>query len=379
MRIIDISNRYSPVEVAKRHLSGPGKFNVQVIENHAFVAAELAGLMIVDITNKSGPVLVGSFDTVDSARDVVVSGSYAYVADNGGQLQILKYQMIPTAIIDDVWPAPAYFCQTVDFAGYGTVRSGSIEGYQWRSDIDGNLSSNSSFSSSELSVGNHTIYLKVVDDGGLWSIEASTSRLILSNALPNGTIEIIDPPTAKLGKRVIFGGNGTDSDGEIIAYQWISDIDGEIGNSEHFYTAYLSEGTHTISFRVQDDRRAWSEPVTAKVEITSGPKNNVETNWMRIGMIVGTLILLVGGCSAAVVLLRQRRILGLGSASTSSPSSQSHPGTTPGEVVAGRTKPPPNPLTIECPNCQARMDIPQLGRVQDIICDNCGIEGKLKA
>lgn len=62
---------------------------------------------------------------------------------------------------------------SVSFQGSGSAHTVSISGYQWRSDKDGVISTNASFSSSTLSAGAHMIYFKVRDNLGRWSSEAS--------------------------------------------------------------------------------------------------------------------------------------------------------------------------------------------------------------
>ncbi|WP_340820700.1 S-layer protein domain-containing protein [Methanolobus sp. WCC4] len=70
------------------------------------------------------------------------------------------------------------FGSEVSFYGNGTDQDGSIVAYNWRSNIDGQLSTELSFTSSDLSVGNHTIYFKVKDDNGDWSDENSENILV---------------------------------------------------------------------------------------------------------------------------------------------------------------------------------------------------------
>jgi hypothetical protein len=80
----------------------------------------------------------------------------------------------PTAYIDSITPDPAeQGTDTVSFTGHGTDSDGSVDAYNWRSSIDSQLSTFSSFtkSASELSVGTHTIYFKVQDNDGAWSSE----------------------------------------------------------------------------------------------------------------------------------------------------------------------------------------------------------------
>lgn len=83
--------------------------------------------------------------------------------------------MLPNATIDSISPNPARPGQMVTFAGRGTDGDGTIEGYSWRSSLDGQLSNLGSFSISTLSIGTHTIYFRVRDDQGAWSPEVSAA------------------------------------------------------------------------------------------------------------------------------------------------------------------------------------------------------------
>jgi len=87
-------------------------------------------------------------------------------------------------------------------------------------------------------------------------------RFVSDNAPPTAYIDSIIPNPAEPGQLIEFSGHGTDNEGTIDAYQWESSIDGPINNSDSFTTSTLSEGTHTISFRVQDNEGLWSQQVT---------------------------------------------------------------------------------------------------------------------
>ncbi|HJL53010.1 MAG TPA: PQQ-binding-like beta-propeller repeat protein, partial [Arenicellales bacterium] len=50
-----------------------------------------------------------------------------------------------------------------------------------------------------------------------------------------------------------------DIDGDVVAFEWTSDIDGLLSTSKSFDSDTLSVGAHTISFRVQDDDGSWSD------------------------------------------------------------------------------------------------------------------------
>jgi len=84
----------------------------------------------------------------------------------------------PVATIDSILPNPAPPGEEVTFIGYGTDSDGTIEGYRWRSSLDGNLSESATFSKSDLSEGTHTIFFTVQDNDGTWSQEASDSLVI---------------------------------------------------------------------------------------------------------------------------------------------------------------------------------------------------------
>jgi len=90
----------------------------------------------------------------------------------------------PTAIIDSISPNPAYTGQTVTFTGYG-VDDGTIVQWQWRvhNDIDHYwvyIGYTPVVFYSDLPAGRYTVYLKVLDDDGVWSTEAQASLEIKS-------------------------------------------------------------------------------------------------------------------------------------------------------------------------------------------------------
>jgi len=79
----------------------------------------------------------------------------------------------PTAHIERIEPGSVVFGETISFTGSGYDSDGEITAYSWRSGIDGEISTDAQFSTSDLSIGTHTIYFKVRDDDGIWSTEVS--------------------------------------------------------------------------------------------------------------------------------------------------------------------------------------------------------------
>jgi len=90
------------------------------------------------------------------------------------------------------------------------------------------------------------------------------------NEPPSAYIDSASPAKVSPGETVIFEGHGADSDGDVVAYQWRSSIDGELSTSASFETSTLSKGTHTVWFRVQDDNGDWSKEVPCHVAVLPG-------------------------------------------------------------------------------------------------------------
>ena len=104
-----------------------------------------------------------------------------------------------------------------------------------------------------------------------------------SNSAPTAVIDSISPNPASAGQTVSFTGHGVDSDGSVAAYSWTSSINGNLGSASSFSTAGLSAGTHTISFRVQDDDGAWSSFATRSLTVNSTSAQETETIFVALG------------------------------------------------------------------------------------------------
>jgi parallel beta-helix repeat protein len=176
----------------------------------------------------------------------------------------------PIAYIIYITPNPAIKGETISFSGSGSDSDtgGFITSYNWRSNIIGQLSTQSSFTNSNLSIGVHTIFFKVMDNEGAWSTEKTGTVTINAavNQAPIAYIDEITPNPAQQGEPVIFRGHGIDADGAITAYKWMSSKDGTIGMTSSCIRANLSRGTHTIYFQVKDDIE-WSTQVVATLTI----------------------------------------------------------------------------------------------------------------
>lgn len=88
LRILNISNPSTPSLIGTYDTTGNARA-VDLDSHYAYVADNLSCLQIIDISNPNNPLRVGGYDTGGNACGVDVVGSYAYVADGGGGLQII--------------------------------------------------------------------------------------------------------------------------------------------------------------------------------------------------------------------------------------------------------------------------------------------------
>ena len=94
------------------------------------------------------------------------------------------------------------------------------------------------------------------------------------NQNPVAYIDSISPNPATSGQTINFDGRGID-DGTIVSWEWKSD-GVLLASSEDFSTSSISIGTHTITFRVQDNDGLWSNYKT--VTLITNPQANKKPN-----------------------------------------------------------------------------------------------------
>lgn len=208
---------------------------------------------------------------------------YGYGRINARASLSLMPNSAPAAIIDSVTPNPAVQGQSVVFTGHGIDPNAgdSIIAYNWRSSIDGQLSTAASFSSSNLSVGTHTIYFKAQDNNGAWSPELSTQLVV--NSEVTAIIDSITPNPSTKGKKVTFVGHGTDiAGGSIVAYNWRSSKNGQLSTAASFSSSSLSRGTHTIYFKAQNSSGVWSPEVSRQVVVNKAPAKKKKKTKLKL-------------------------------------------------------------------------------------------------
>jgi PKD repeat protein len=192
---------------------------------------------------------IGSYGAGGSSVAISADGGYIAAGSTTGSVALLGNNMPPTAHIDGIAPEAALAGEAIAFSGSGTDSDGTIVAYQWTSSTGGDLSTNSNFISTSLSVGAHTISLKVQDNKGVWSTDVS--QVITVSSLPLAMAG--DDVTTTPNTPVQFNGVGTYGSGTIINYEWDFDGDGIYAwSGPNGATSYIynNEGTYTAVLRI---------------------------------------------------------------------------------------------------------------------------------
>jgi hypothetical protein len=195
----------------------------------------------------------------------------------------------PTAEIVFAGPLEIREGETVELRGKGSDSDGKIVAYEWSSNIDGVLGDSQVIAVNTLSLGDHTVSLRVRDDDDLWSKSVSVEIVVKPfNTEPTALIESITPEQAEFGERVTFSAFAMDEEDEIATYQWTSDIDGLLysGPDSWFTTTDLSPGEHMITLKVKDERDMWSSEVSGSIVILEKnevPAVGIDTGYRTVG------------------------------------------------------------------------------------------------
>lgn len=101
--IVDISVISDPVIASILDLTGVS-LSVYIDSTYAYIAADRSGLFVVDISDPFNPVAVSQVNTSGRTKDVHVSGDYAFIADGSGGLKVINISV----------PDSAYFVAAYD-------------------------------------------------------------------------------------------------------------------------------------------------------------------------------------------------------------------------------------------------------------------------
>ena len=203
--------------------------------------------------------------------------------------------ILPNATISSIQPNSAVKGSTIYFSGFG-VASGAfaISSYRWTSNISGVISTSRAFNTSTLPVGNHAITFEVQDSNGTWSLPTQATLVInpqTPNQPPIAHLDATPPSSIVQGQRLMLTGYGTDVDGTVVSYLWVSNISGTVSTSSQLDTSNLLAGIHRITFQVSDNNGTISDPITIVLA--------VEQPASSLFVIVGGATV-GGGCAVTV-------------------------------------------------------------------------------
>jgi len=119
-----------------------------------------------------------------------------------------------------------------------------------------------------------------------------------SNLRPRAVIDSVTPNPCEPGEIVFFHGNGSDGDGEVVAYEWYSSIDGYLSGLRSFNSSSLGKGRHLISFRVKDDTGSWSEEEQIFLQVGDEDQGDL-LGFPSPGIV---LVMVVAGASVLLLL-----------------------------------------------------------------------------
>lgn len=105
--IVDVSDPSSPVLAGRSDVNGSAD-NVAVEGDYAYVTDENNGLRIIDVSHPSLPVLVGNYDTGGTARGLAVSQNHAYVADGSNGLVVINVSDPTSPILAGNFSQPGF-------------------------------------------------------------------------------------------------------------------------------------------------------------------------------------------------------------------------------------------------------------------------------
>jgi hypothetical protein len=324
----------------------------------------------------------------------------------------LLINAIPVSSIVSVDPNPVQPGQSLFLIAYAEDPDDSLLTYIWSSDTllfangknlyDNSETNGSRIDTTESDVGEHDIYLRVVDSHGVSSDSSKVTVQILSPPLVSAQCET----EASLGQDLLFNAVVSDRDGYPVLYEW--DFNSTSGNIDsvdfqgtsfaatHSYNSTPVDFYYTVVVRVTDnDGLVASDTCTVEMmqPTPSSSSDDGSSSGSALDSIpeiaspsvmagIGLIVLIVG---AVTYYMMSRDEMPYVPPSTTAPVTGAQymssivPEVSPvrqSEVVTQEIV--TETMTVECPECSARMDIPNILGAQQIECSECGLEGEIE-
>ena len=254
---------------------------------------------------------------------------------------------------------------------------------------------------SESDVGEHDIYLRVVDSYGISSESSMVTVQILSPPLVSAQCDT----EASLEQDLLFNAIASDKDGSIVRYEWDFDsVSGDIDSVDfqgasfatHSYNSTPVDSYYTVVVRVTDnDGLVTRDTCTVEIVQPTTPSSSGDSSSSggALGSIseiatppviagIGLVILIIG--AVAFYMMRRDDYIPYVPPKTAPVTGAAYMESLVPEVSPVRErkvvkrKVVTETMTVECPECSARMDIPNISGAQQIQCSECGLEGEIE-
>ena len=180
-----------------------------------------------------------------------------------------KANQPPVAYIDSVSASQVAPGEEVTFTGRGVDPDGVIMAYKWWSSNDGDLSTASTFSTTTLSAGTHSIWFQVQDNAGSWSKEVSNSITIVSVSDLPPVIHFFEATPKEIGA------------GQSVMLNWdvsnaaLVEISDDIGTVSATGTKAVIPSTNTV-YKITASNKNGQVSNTAEVSILTVPTHSIE-------------------------------------------------------------------------------------------------------
>jgi hypothetical protein len=208
----------------------------------------------------------------------------------------------PQAFMDYVSATEIVDGRNLFLTGHGQDAN-DIVAFEWRSNKDGVLSGQSSFSTSDLSVGMHTISFKVKDEAGHWSAPVLAQVKVKVSTGP--VVDVIVDSKASEGEPVDFKGVVLKSDGDIARYEWDFEGDGtyDWSSQDNGFTVhtYYEPGKYNAYFRVTDQ-----DGDVSLASVTVDVKKDARDNSAEVALL-GVIIGVIAALLVLLAVIYRRR------------------------------------------------------------------------
>ena len=147
----------------------------------------------------------------------------------------------------------------------------TMETFEWISNLDGILSNNLNLTSSELSLGVHTLTFRAKNSVGFWS--ANISIEIVVNGVPIIELDSISPNPVIAGEEAQITVIGSDADNDTLSYFWSTESVTLFNddNKALFSSSSTDQGEHIVSVYAKDSKGALSNTINLTISIISQP------------------------------------------------------------------------------------------------------------